>query len=72
MTMRTVLMMRDCTLLPSTLSAMSGRASFTIMFATRRVTRSRWPFFLMGMIFLAYSRCVLGGRVNAEQGEQTL
>lgn len=32
-----------------------------IMFASSRVTSSRWPFLRIGLILLAYSFCFLGG-----------
>lgn len=62
MTIKTVLTTTLCTPPPRTGSEMTGRVSLTIMFASRSVTSSKWPFLRMGSIFFAYARCCLWGK----------
>jgi len=52
-TMSTVLTTTPWKPPPRTGSAMTGSVSLTIMFDKSRVTRRRWPFFRMGLIFSA-------------------
>lgn len=59
MTISTVLAMTLYTPPPSTGSAMTGSDSLTIMLASNKVTSNKCPFFRIGLIFLAYSRCSL-------------
>ena len=44
---------------PRTGSLITGSVSLTIMLASSRVTSSKCPFFLMGLILFAYSFCFL-------------